>query len=494
MSREKHTPSGSSKADTQPPSPAPQEPDKPKQAAPAAAPPETLRTSVGKLIRENTQFLSSVVIGGAGLIATSLHQCSTADLARRQSQWQRRMEVERSNNAWRIERAKILADNLRTLTQRGGDTAEQRYGVLLSLTRGKIIERDLAVSYALELGKDSPEDMRSVLLNIEDKDIPYYKRLIDAYVPTCMQRFGITVPSMYVCRKDEQSGLADGLADSVADDLTAATFPNLSPALQILHDERYIQVKLVPLVGLYGAFISEMYERRQWPALELFAMGSPGARLIGTLNLLMQPLDQINSEELAIARQRFEAGRLWLQSYVSGPSCDGECRGRVLSVLVSNLTRSPDYFPSLLRSLLSGQRAEVESAINRLQGRISSCQMEPTQTVTLRDQVLVPALLAQATKPQIDAEFLDGMLGLLQLLPLPPSTSPDWKKLQEALSRATKGRQPKQFLQRYAQDQQRRKPAAPLQTTITSAGSYIRGTNFCNVVSQYQEPPEEQEE
>ena len=64
-----------------------------------------------------------------------------------------------------------LADNLRTLTQRGGDTAEQRYGVLLSLSRGNILDPDVSMSYALELGRDNPEYMRSVLTNIEHKEI-----------------------------------------------------------------------------------------------------------------------------------------------------------------------------------------------------------------------------------------------------------------------------------------------------------------------------------
>ena len=101
------------------------------------------------MMHENTQFLSSVVIGGAGLIATSLYQWNNSKLAQQQADWQRQREEEKSNNDWRIERAKILAQNLQTLTARGSETAEQRYGVLLSLTRGKIIERDLAVSYAL---------------------------------------------------------------------------------------------------------------------------------------------------------------------------------------------------------------------------------------------------------------------------------------------------------------------------------------------------------
>lgn len=84
---------------------------------------------------ENHNFVSSVVIGGAGLMATSLYQCNQTQMARQQAESQQRIAREQADNNWRIERAKILSQNLQTLTARGGDNVEQRYGVLLSLTR-----------------------------------------------------------------------------------------------------------------------------------------------------------------------------------------------------------------------------------------------------------------------------------------------------------------------------------------------------------------------
>jgi hypothetical protein len=499
-------------------------------------PPAPKTRTLGALIHENTQFLSSVVIGGAGLIATSLYQCNNSRLAERQAEWQQSREDEKSKNDWRIERAKILAQNLQTLTTRGSDTVEQRYGVLLSLTRGKIIERDLAVSYALELGKDSADDMRSVLANIDEKDASYYKRLADAYVPTCVQRYGVTAASMYVCRQDAMAAFSQGIAGAMADDLNGATEQALSAPLGILTDERYVQTKLLSLLGLYGEFITDAYEHRQWPLLERFLNSSKGAGLVAYLDLLMEPVDQANSADQIAIRQRFDVGLAWLKDYMVSPSCDSECRGRILPGILSHLGHSPGYLDRLLRELLEGQRSEMAALVSRLQARLVYCQIDPLQMPALRDQILVPALLAQVDKPQPDLQLLDELIGLLEPMPLPPDTSADWKRLKDKLTLLTSGLQPKRFLNAWSEQQRRLKtlaklpappkpkptppPAAatpPRSATASPAGAaavsapasvignstanatsnlaqLIRGSNFCAVVSQPQTPSDDHDE
>ncbi len=502
----------------------------------AAAAPETIRSvatsapaasltgpaprTLSKIIQENTQFFSSVVIGGAGLIATSIYQCNQSNLAQSQARWQQKRDEEKSNNDWRIERAKILAQNLATLTTRGSDTAEQRYGVLLSLTRSKIIERDLAVSYALELGKDSAEDMRSVLNNIDGKDVHYYKRLAEAYTLTCKQRYGIGVPSMEICRKDKLEKFSQGIAWSVSDDLDGTGEQTSSPPLDLLTDEHYVQGKLAQLIGLYSEFVDDVCERRQWQTLDRFLNSSTGARLVGNFNVLLQPLDQTNLADQQAARQRFEGACTWLKGYLLGASCDGECRARILSVSLSYFSRNREYFAKLLRALLQGQRFEASSAINRMHGRLNACQFEPDELPALRDMVLIPVLIAQAEKvtpstPITEQQaLLDELLGLLQLMAPPPDSSADWKKLQVALSRATSGREPKQYLERHAEEQRRRKAVAaaaaaaaataanarpknavgPVSPPPPAPPAFIQGRSFCSVVSQYEESEDEAEE
>src|SRR5215467_3182522 len=133
---------------------------------------------LGRFIQTYHSFLSSFVIGAAGLIATSIWQYKQSEIARRQAESQQEIAITQAENSWRIERAEILSKNLQVLATTGTNTVESRYGVLLSLTRGNILDAELAVSYALELGKDNADYMQSVLANTAGKS---YQRLASAF-------------------------------------------------------------------------------------------------------------------------------------------------------------------------------------------------------------------------------------------------------------------------------------------------------------------------
>lgn len=359
----------------------------------AAAPASRGLAGFIKWASTNTQFFSSVIIGGAGLIATSLYQCNQAKLAERQAASQQKIATEQAINNWRIERAKILAQNLQTLTARGGDNAEQRYGVLLSLSRGNILDPDLAVTYALELGKDNPDYMASVLSNIEQKDAHHYRRLAGAYLPSCTQRYGVSVHGMAICKDDQYAERSRAIAEVIADDAEGQLSEPIGRAggpLVLLRDEREVHTSLLRMVGLYGEFVEELFERRQWPTLTRLFQESTGASLVGSLNLLMQSSDLANATDLEAAHQLFADRERWLVSYVLSPSCDPECRGRVLNIVLSHLGRGQDAFRRFLRSVLSRPRGESSVFIHRLHGRLSYCQIDPDEYAGLRDQVIVP--------------------------------------------------------------------------------------------------------
>lgn len=359
----------------------------------AAAPAPRGFAAFIKWASSNTQFFSSVIIGGAGLIATSLYQCNQAKLAERQAVSQQKIATEQAINNWRIERAKILAQNLQTLTARGGDNAEQRYGVLLSLSRGNILDPDLAVTYALELGKDNPDYMASVLSNIEQKDAHHYRRLAGAYLPSCTQRYGVSVHGMATCKDDQYAERSRAIAEVIADDAEPQLSEPVGRAggpLVLLRDEREVHTSLLRMVGLYGEFVEELYERRQWPTLTRLFQESTGASLVGSLNLLMQSSDLASATDLEAAHQLFADRERWLVSYVLSPSCDPECRGRVLNIVLSHLGRGQEAFRRFLRSVLGRPRGESSVFIHRLHGRLSYCQIDPDEYAGLRDQVIVP--------------------------------------------------------------------------------------------------------
>ena len=150
--------------------------------------PDQETSKVGRFIMKYHTFLSSFVIGAAGLVATSIWQYRQSEIAKESAESQQKVAETQAENQWRIERAEILAKNLSVLSAQGPGSVEQRFGVLLSLARGNILDPELAVSYALELGKENPDYMESVLANTAGKD---YHRLSRAYVLSCEERYGI---------------------------------------------------------------------------------------------------------------------------------------------------------------------------------------------------------------------------------------------------------------------------------------------------------------
>src|SRR5215813_3824470 len=180
--------------------------------------PEPRQSPIGRFIQQYHTFLSTFVIGAAGLIATSIWQYKQSEIARRQAESQEAMAKTQADNQWRIERAEILSKNLQVLASRGGGSADQRYGVLLSLTRGEILDPELAVSYALELGKDNPEYMKSVLSSTADKD---YTQLAHAFTITCEQKYGVA-RQVDLCKPDELGLRSEAIARLISDD--AETF------------------------------------------------------------------------------------------------------------------------------------------------------------------------------------------------------------------------------------------------------------------------------
>lgn len=448
----------------------------PATAAPAAPRSHRQRSALARFVSENTNVVSSFVIGIAGLAVTTTYQCNQGELQKRQAEAQMRIAREQADNSWRIERAKILSENLKTLTARGGDTVEQRYGVLLSLLRGSILEPDVAVSYALELGRDNPDYMRSVLTNIDRKDEQYYRRLETAYVLTCEQRYGVSSQQVAQCASDKWAERSAALANTVLDnleDLSAIDGPN-SP-MCLLHDEREVYPRMLRLIGLFTPFLHDLYERRMWGPIDKFLAKSAGAKLVGTMALALASNDfSTETDDDRAIRQRIEAVT---QGYLAGTACDAECRLRVFAFALSNLSKSRGIFERVLRSQLLKPRPDIDPLLNRLSTRIQFCQYDPNDTTIIRDGILQPVIEAEAFQAKPDLVKLELLLSMLADLPEPTAPlSPAWQKLVDQLGKMSQGRYPKQLADRRADVQKQRRamigPPKP-----TEAGK--KRPNFC---------------
>lgn len=393
-------------------------PDSKPEPKPAQAPPpyeaKEEQSRVGKFIQTYSSFLSTFVVGMSGLIATSIWQYKQSDIARRQAESQQKVAQMQAENSWRIERAEILSKNLQVLAASGEPNIEQRYGVLLSLTRGNILDAELAVSYALELGKDSPEYMKSVLANTTDKS---YLRLMNAFELTCQQRFGLTreVP---ICKNDKLADRSSAIAELIADELEQARSQNKPGPAVLLGEEYAVQASPARLAFLFAPYLTQLYERRQWTELQKFGAATPGAHLVMALVLgPSRPHEFVAESEAADVSAFHEQEIKWLFSYLVGTSCNADCKSRIVDVMLTSYTEANGKFDDALMQLLRRPRADIAAVLSRLHTRLLACQMGGDDLIALRDRVFVPLLAEELKRPKPDAARIDDLLGLLALLP-----------------------------------------------------------------------------
>jgi hypothetical protein len=422
-----------------------------------------------KFVTTYSTFLSSFVIGAAGLVATTIYQSKQQEIARRQAEAQ--IEISRLNtdNQWKIERAEILAKNLSVLTGSGDNNLDQRYGVLLSLTRGDIIDPELAVSYALELGTHNPDYMRSVLLNVSRKS---YLQIAHNFTLTCTQRYGVTrqVPT---CRDgDKNAARSQAIAELVSEELLTG---NQGP-MALLADEDKVRGAARRMAALFEPYLEELYDKRQLGEIERFERASPGARLVAALVLSTDRSGELVSADEAAARKKFHRERqAWLEGYLLGRGCDPDCKGRLADGMLTDGAQAGGAWEQALLALVARPDAERAPAVGRLHGRLLWCQADPEAVARLRDKVLVPGTLAAmksiGPKPSPDeADRIDDLLGLLALTPQPRDGD---KAAFGELYELAKKTQLERWMKGYAA----RKGAADQQRKSAPAGK--RGANFC---------------
>jgi hypothetical protein len=393
-------------------------------------------SKIGRFIQKYHSFLSTFVIGAAGLIATSIWQYRQSEIARRQADSQQQIATTQAENSWRIERAEILAKNLQVLASGGGAQVEQRYGVLLSLTRGNILDPELAVSYALELGKDNPEYMRSVLAGTANKD---YTHLLHAYDLTCDQRYGVT-RAVDACKKDKLAARSAALADLVSDEVQSFLVsgnPSPSP-LGLLKDERQVQLQAAVLGALFTPALTALYGRRQWNEVARFEASSTGAHLVAALVLAAARTGEFVTADEASTLERFHADhRQWLTRYLLGATCDATCKGKLIEVMLTYYAEARGDYDTPVRTLLERPRNESGEAMARLHTRLLWCQVDDDDLAQLRDRVLVPALAELVAAPKAAVEIVEDLVGLVALVPPPVDAQAlaAWKSLLAGLEK-----------------------------------------------------------
>ena len=402
-----------------------------------AAPDEL--SKIGRFIQTYSSFLSSFVIGVAGLVATSIWQYRQSLTAAEQARSEQAIARTKADNDWRIARAEILSKNLNVLSAQGPSTADQRFGVLLSLTRGSIIDPELAVSYALELGKDNAGYMRAVLASTVNKN---YLQLAQAFKLTCLQRFGVQ-RAAEICKDDKLADRSDAIAQLIQDETAAAADAGFAAAgpLVLLKDEREVQAHPASMSWLFEPVLQDFYERRQWKEIEKFEATSIGARLVAALVLATARTGELLSGGEVAALEKFHADhRRWLVSYLGGVTCDPECRGKLVDVMLSSYGEAQGDYDEPLKKLLQQSRAEAGPALAAFHSRILWCQVDADDLAEFRDRVLVPAATGALADPKSPAATVEDLLALVAMVPEPaagsdPKDLAAWKALQASIGK-----------------------------------------------------------
>ena len=395
---------------------------------------------LGRFIQTYSGFLSSFVIGVAGLVATSIWQYRQSQTAARQAESEQKIAATKAENEWRIARAEILAKNLNVLSMQGANTVDSRFGVLLSLTRGAILDPELAVSYALELGKDNADYMHEVLLATQHKN---YQQIAQAFVLTCLQRYGVKREAE-ICKGDKLAERSDALADVIREEMDALdALGDEKAAAQgprsILHNDREVHSAVAKLAWLFEPYLQDLYEKRQWQEIAHFEASSPGARLVAAIVLATARTGELMGQGESADLEKFHAERRkWLGEFMLGKTCDPECRGKLVDVMLSVYGESDGDYDEAMRHLLLLPRAESGPALAKLHARLLWCQVDKEDFDLFRDRVMVPSLTEVLARPKPDAALIEELVALAAMTndPAEGPSMAAWKTLLAALQKA----------------------------------------------------------
>jgi hypothetical protein len=147
----------------------------------------------------------------------------------------------------------------------------------------------------------------------------------------------------------------------------------------------------------------------------------------------------------------------------------------LVDIMLSWFAESNGRFDDAFKELFSRPRAEVAVGVSHLHSRLLQCQVHGDDGEALRDQVLVPSLLAAARQVPLDETQLEDVLGLLALTPDPgfDEASSELRKNWESALAAAREAHPKEYDSGFTQ----RRVFA--QNTRKNPGSKYKSSMFC---------------
>jgi hypothetical protein len=221
-----------------------------------------------------------------------------------------------------------------------------------------------------------------------------------------------------------------------------------------------------------------LYEKRQWQEIAQFEAYSQGAHLVAALVLATARTGElVTSAEEAQLRAFHADRRKWLVGYLSGRTCDGECRAKLTQVMLSSYGEAQGDYDDAFKNLLTAPRGESGTALAQLHARLLWCQIDADDLAEFRDQVLVPVLTQASNDPKFEGGLLEDLAAMAALVPEPTApaqgtaaapTLTDWRQMLVSLDKRG-DRFHKAYVNRLQRARRERTNPPPM----------IRRQNFC---------------
>jgi hypothetical protein len=309
-----------------------------------------------------------------------------------------------------------------------------------------------------------------VLASTENKD---YTQLMQGFALTCIERYGIE-RQVDACKSDPTiTDRSDQISELMSDEMQAAQTQGKLGPLQLLANEGHVQDNAQKLAWLFEPYLSDLYERRQFDQITKFEAASQGAHLVGALDLETAHTGEfVTTDEAATLTKFHQEQRRWLSDYLFGRTCDAQCKGHILDVMLSVYGEAQGDYDETLKTLLLRPRAEVGPAVSRLHQRLLWCQIDEDDEDEVRDKVLLPALdaaLAMPVTPQTSYTALDDILALVAIVPEPkdPAAKAAFDAALEKAKKAHPDHYQKSYTSRHATaDKERSDPPPAMKKVI----------------------------
>lgn len=400
-------------------------------ASPDAPPPQHYGKlhKLGLFIEKYSTFVSSFVLGLAGLIATALYQQQQTKIAQKNAEASMAAAQTDADTKWKIARAEILGKHLNLLLDKKPESVDQRYGVLLSLTREDVLDPELAMSYAFDL--DNAEYITSVIVNIQHKSWP---QIFHNFNLTCELRYGIRKEAPICKQLDKYDARSEAMTDVVSEELDKG---NKEP-FKLLADDKQVKSHLMRLTYLFAPYLEQTWQRERLSEIETFEKQGRGAQIVAAFALAADPAGEaFATNDHSGERAKFhELRQKRMHDLVFDPTCDVECKGLAAEMLLNGLEEYGQAYASLLAQMIERNGPEFTQVMQRVHRRLLWCQLSHGAADHVLRDVLVPAWNDLSTgKSSKERDRQRDAVGELAAL----IDTPADLKLPEGLARAAEG-------------------------------------------------------